>query len=107
MKYNLEQFEVLVKCLNVFKKYIDIESMNPNNLHFIIYQQFSEGQTHNKLVVSEGTLKRKFTLIEGNLIENEGENVINFNYDFELYPLGCNDNHIETAVKKAIKQTKI
>jgi hypothetical protein len=107
MKYNKEQFEILVKCLNILKKYIDIETINPNNLHFIIYQQFSDGQKHNRLIVNDGILKRKFTLLDGKLIENQGENIINFTYDFQLYPEGCNDNHIETAVKKAIKQFKI
>lgn len=104
MKYNKEQFKILVKCLNILKKYIDIETINPNNLHFIIYQQFSDGQKHNRLIVNDGILKRKFTLLDGELVENQGENIINFMYDFQLYPEGCNDSHIETAVKKAIKQ---
>jgi len=103
MKYPRNQFEILVKALRVLKQYINIEALNLHSLHFLVYQQFSEGQKHNRLVVDGGILKRKFSLVDGELVENPGKDVLNFEYDFKNYPEGCNDNHIETAMKKALK----
>ena len=105
MKYPKKQFEILKKALTEFKKYVDIENMNYYDLHFKVFQQFSQGQKHNILIVENNTIKRKFSLdSEGQLIEAKGKNLINFDFDFELYPEGCNDNHIYTGVKNAIKQ---
>jgi len=103
MKYPVNQFEVLVKVLTIFHKYFDLDSVGVLRLHSMVYNEFSEGQKHNRLVISEGILKRKFSLVDGELVENPGENILNFDYDFKSYPDGCNDSHIETAIKKAIK----
>lgn len=104
MNYPKKQFEVLVKCIKILRKYVNVEGMNPNQLHFKIYQQFSEGQKHNQFVInSSNELIRKYVLDNNLLLEKEGSPIFDFDFDFKLYPDGCNDNHIETAVKKAIK----
>jgi hypothetical protein len=103
MKYSKIQFEILVKCVEILNKYINVKQINPNTLHYIIYQQFNEGQKHNRLVVnSANELIKKYVLDNNLLLEKEGKPVFDFDFDFELYPSGCNDNNIETAVKKAI-----
>ena len=104
MKYNILQYNNLVECLTILSKFFDLNTLAPINLHFLVYQQYNEGQKHNRLIVNNGKLTRKFSLIGDQLKENEGEN-LNFPlFDFQLYPEGCNDTHVETAVKKAIKQ---
>ena len=85
MKYPKKQYEVLKKALIEFNKYVDIKNMNYYDLHFKVFQQFSEGQKHNILIVNNNIIKRKFTLINNELVKNEGKNLINFDYDFLLY----------------------
>jgi hypothetical protein len=106
MKYPKDQYEVLVECLKVFHVHmVDIKELNPNTLHYMVYQQFSEGQKHNWLYcVPGGILKRQHQLTE-----EEAKTSVKFldfpiEKPFELYPEGCNDNHIPTAVKKAISE---
>lgn len=103
MKYPTQQFSILVECLKTLSNYIDIKAIDTNRLHYIVATQYNEGQTHNHLIVSNGELKRQCSLINEELVKNEGELLKFPEYDFKLYPEGCNDNHIHTAVKKAIK----
>jgi len=103
MKYPEKQYEVLKNSVIEFNKYFDVKNMNLYDLHFKIYQQFSKGQEHNRLIVKNGQIKRQFSLINGELVKNEGEFIIKNEFDFELYPEGCNDNHIYTAIKNAVK----
>lgn len=99
MKYPESQFSLLVNGLKDLSKVMDLNSMHPCALHFLVYQQGSEGQTHNYLYLKDNTVKRA-----GNIENLEGwQKVANVPATFELYPEGCNDNHIETAVKRAIK----
>jgi len=104
MKYDAKQFETLVKCLNILNNYIDLQAMSETNLHYLVFKQFSNGQEHNRLIVVDGILKRKYNLVGDQLVKVEGEPVFNFSAEFELYPSGCNDTQIVTAVNKAIKQ---
>ncbi len=101
MKYPVNQFESLVSILKQLKKYVDVETINPSNLHYIAYvnSQVREGLSHN-VIYTNGTELRK-----AHSIENfEGWNpIVNKIETFELYPNECNDNNIETAVKKALK----
>lgn len=103
MKYPQQQFDVLVSAIKEFNKYVDVTSLNPFNLHQMVYNQFSEGQKHNRLLVQDGVLVRAFRLLDGELIPNEGTPLINYSFGFELYPNNTNDSHIETAMKNAIK----
>ena len=101
MKYSLIQFEELVKVLKQFAVHFDIKAINPNALHYMVYQQISEGQKHNALYCVNGQIKKFHSLTE--LEKETARKFIESDFDFELYPSGCNDNHIETAVKKAVK----
>jgi hypothetical protein len=67
----------------------------------MVYQQFSEGQKHNWLYCMPGGNIQRAHKIED--IAN-CEKWISTQYDFKLYPEGCNDTHIETAMKAAIKE---
>ena len=105
MKYPAKQFEELVNCLKKFAVYLNLKESNPHTLHYMVYQQYSEGQKHNHLYCTVNGLKRFFQLNE-----EEKEDCIKFivsDYDFQLYPNGCNDNHIETAMRKALKEMNI
>lgn len=104
MKYPANQFEILVKCIKILSSYIDVNSINKNSLHYMINQQYNEYQKHNHLIIVDGELKRKFSLVDGKMIENNGELLVFPDFNFELYPEGCNDTHVETAMKNALKQ---
>lgn len=102
MKYPINQFEVLVNILKQFAVHFDLNSVHPCTLHYMAFQQVSEGQKHNYLFCVSGTLKKYHSLTE-----EEKQTAVKFietDFDFKLYPDGCNDSHIETAVKKALKQ---
>lgn len=106
MKYPKEQYDVLVECLKVFHVHkIDVRDVSPNSLHYMVFQQFSDGQKHNWLYcVPGGVLKREHQLTEEE--RKTSVKFLNFTLEkpFELYPEGCDDTHIPTAVKKAIKE---
>jgi len=99
MKYPKAQFDKLTFILNQLSIYIDIKSINDSRLHYLCYQQISEGQEHNHIYSVNGSLKRYHQLEE-----TEKENavkVVTGIKDFKLYPNGCNDDNIETAIRKA------
>lgn len=105
MKYPQKQFELLTQGLQVISTHFEIANIHPCQLQYLLYQQASEGQKHNALFINnEGNI------VKGFIAENkEGFTpIISFlNEDnFPLYPEGCNDTHIETAVKAAIKAIK-
>ncbi len=100
MKYPQQQCEILVSSLKKLAVHLDIKESNPHTIHYIVFQQFSEGQKHNWLYCCPGgTIQRAYKI--DNI--NECEKFFNTDFDFQLYPEGCNDNHIETAMKAAIK----
>lgn len=107
MKYPQNQFELLKQAMAALSKHVDLNSVHPCMLHGIVYEQYAEsGQNHNKFLIDgNGKLIRSATLVGGELVWNEGKRLIKSNSSFELYPDGCNDTHIETAVKRAIKET--
>ena len=102
MKYPQAQFELLVKALKVLSNYFDLTAINPSALHFTIYQQASSGQTHNKLVINSSGQIIRFSKIQPNESYNYLIDFLNDD-NFLIYPDGCADNHIETAVRKALK----
>lgn len=104
MKYPEKQYNILIEALKKLAVHLDIKAFNPVALYYVVYQQFSESQSHNHLYcVSGGNLKKFHQLTEGEKVEaikfldTEGKTL-------DLYPEGCNDNHIETAVKRAVKE---
>ena len=97
MKYPQAQFNVLAEVLTELSKHFEIKNIHASNLHFIVYQQLDEGQKQNKLVICDGFIKRAHQC-EGLQVEP----LIKTNYNFELYPQGCNDNHVITAVNKVL-----
>ena len=103
MKYPESQFIQLKHGIEELAKAgIAVKEINPSALHFLVYQQHESGQAHNWLYISEsGELKRRHKITDN--IENY-KKVLTLYPNFEIYPSGCNDNHIETAVKAAIKQ---
>lgn len=104
MKYPKNQFTKLVESIKVLSQYIDIKSIHPCQLHYIVFEQLSEWQPHNRLVVdSKGQIKRAYCLVNDELVQNEGTPLFEVDNSFELYPEGIHDNHVETAVKRAIK----
>jgi hypothetical protein len=102
MKYPKEQFEVLKDCIKQFAPIYNVKASNLYTLHYMCYQQLAkEGQEHNHLYVYGSEMKRF-----GNLNNDQKNNfvkLINIDYDFKLYPDGCNDDHILTAMKSAMK----
>lgn len=103
MKYPAEQFELLKKSLNILSTHFEFKHIHPCQVHYMIYQNASAGQKHNALYINDlGQIVRGYIAekIQGY------KPVIDFLNDdnFLLYPEGCNDTHIETAVKAAIKQ---
>lgn len=98
MKYPATQFETLKRALIIFREYFDILSVEETTLHYMIFQQFSEGQIHNHYYVNaEGNIKRHFQLTDF----TGWSKMVDLKEPFELYPEGCNDNHIVTAMNKA------
>ena len=106
MKYPQEQFSKLVSFVNTCKQHgIDLNSMHPSNVHYLAYQCFGSGQTHNALIVTEaGQISRAKKMIGEQVVQIEGKRLFFLYFFFALYPIVCNDNHIETAVKTALKQ---
>ncbi len=100
MKYPKQQYDILVKSLKKLAVHLNVNESNPHTIHYVIYQQFSEGQKHNWLYCMPGG-----SIQRAHKIENitDCEKLFSENVDFELYPKGCNDSHIETAMKNALK----
>ena len=102
MKYPKNQYVLLVQYIKEVAKLFDVTSMHPNSLHYLVYQQGSENQTHNHLYSVNGTVKRYHQLTDDE--KGVAIKAFDFSEGLELYPEGCNDTHVETAVKRAIKE---
>lgn len=104
MKYPKKQFNILIDVLKQLAPLIDLVILDKHTLHYIVFSQLdkSGGLLHNKLYVY-GTDLKKY----GNLSEQEKTLFVplidEVDFDFKLYPLGCDDSHIKTAMDKAIK----
>lgn len=101
MKYPQTQFNVLVQSLKKLAVHIDIKESNPHTLHYMIYQQYSEGQKHNWIYcMPSGSISKAHKITDF----TDCVKWFDDNINFDLYPTGCNDSHIETAMKNAIKE---
>ena len=107
MKYPKNQFELLKRALFIFNSLFEnLKEINPSQLQYLVYQQGSEGQSHNHFFVNGNTGQ----VLRAHIIAGLGlegfTKLIDFvnEENFPLYPEGCNDTHIETAVKKALTQ---
>jgi hypothetical protein len=91
MKYPQTQYNELKNALLLFtKRYeIDKEKADRNTLYLyhIIYQQ------------------KTYQDSNANVIKNEdGSRLFELNEAFSLYPDGCNDTHVKTAMKNIINE---
>ncbi len=108
MKYPKNQYQTLIQALKQMQPWINIKKANPSALHFEVYQALSVHHQHNwlyyhKLHTSLFELKRAHA-IDPNEMHLYSKIITITSSGFELYPDGCNDNHIETAVRKAVKE---
>ncbi len=104
MKYPQQQFDTLVECLKILAPFLDIKNCNLHALHYLVAQQFNEGQKHN-WAYSVGSDIKKAHQLTGD--DKEAVKLLDMGVTFDLYPDGCNDSHIETAMKRAIKELGI
>lgn len=104
MKYPIEEFEKLVSILTDLSKHFDVFKMNPVMLHYNCHQQTAENKKHNWLYKTESGLKPAYNLSESE--KETATKVVTLKEELILYPDGCDDRHIETAVKNALKKIK-
>lgn len=101
MKYPKKQFDVLVSTLKALDAHIDnLREVNLTYLHFEVSHQHKEGFEHNRLVLTSSGLMRQYSAIDMGI---EFEPIVEPNPDFKSYPDGCDDSHVLTAMKRAIK----
>jgi hypothetical protein len=101
MKYPVEQLKVLQDSLLELSKHFELRDMYPSNLHYTVFVQGSEGQTHNWLYINRTLNKITY---QHKIEDFTGwEKLFEVPNSFLLYPDGCNDDHIETAVKHCLK----
>lgn len=103
MKYPQQQFSKLVEILKELNKYItNLKDINFSHLHYIAYQQVSLGQQHNRFVLlNDGTIITQHIAVS---LNKEYKPLFETDDTFELYPNNTNDNHIETAIKRVLKE---
>lgn len=101
MKYPEKQYKILVESIRELASLdLAVEDMHPSNVHYLVYKQYAEGQDNNSLYRNqEGLVRPKHMFGKGEVIEK----VFKPKY-FELYPDGCDDSHVATAVRKAVKE---
>jgi hypothetical protein len=104
MKYPQQQLQKLTECMQSLSQYFELEQIPPSTIHYMIYQNLSSGQQHNALGFSNSKLVRASQFVDG--VKVVAENFVRLwpiDDSFVLYPEGCNDSHVETAVKLAMK----
>mgnify|MGYP003657248272 CR=1 FL=1 len=102
LKYPESEYNKLVKILEQISECLNISEYQPMQLHYMAYQQVNKYQPHNKIYRTSEGLKRGHSMNEDEI--KKSIIMVNLDLDLELYPNDCNDKHIETATKKAIKQ---
>src|SRR5690606_21387209 len=100
MKYPKEQFEQLKSAIKTLSDVLPVCEIHPSRLHGLVYQQGSKGQKHNWIYQKDGQLARAHAIAD----LTGWSKVVDVSESFTLYPEGCNDDHIQTAVKAALKQ---
>ena len=54
MKYPQQQFDLLVKSLQILSNHFEnIQNIHPCQLQYLVYQQASEGQKHNAFCINK------------------------------------------------------
>jgi len=92
MKYPQSQFELLVAGLKVVVPYYRITKETPltigliHDLHFRVYINYTYSDQHPNVNIGI-----------------DGKRILPLTESFELYPINCHDDQIETAMKKALK----
>jgi len=102
MKYPQQHFDNLVAGLQLLSEHFEIDAIHPNQLYYTVYQQKSDGQKHNWLMINGDKIQKAHSLQDATGWEPLFKDIA----AVPLYPEGCNDTHIETAVKQAMKQVK-
>lgn len=105
MKYPKDQFSHLVKGIQILKEHFEnVDELNTSYLYSLLDTNFKpEGKEHNTLVYCVDALPqitRKHAMLKG----KQYTPLIKPVEGWETYPNGCNDTHIQTAVRKALKQ---
>ena len=100
MKYPKQQFEQLKGAIKTLSDVLPVREIHPSQLHFLVYSQGQPTNSHNWIYQKDGQLARAHALAD----LSGWTKVLDVPETFELYPAGCNDNHIQTAVKAALKQ---
>lgn len=109
MKYPAQQYDALVRILSQLKEHFDLTGISPSELHYLAFQQSQSDQSQslNVLRIRDGVIKRTHFLAVGNDTPvAEWTPIVTPEQGFKLYPDGCNDTHIDTAVKRAIKDVE-
>lgn len=91
MKYPQTQYTELKSALVVLKEHYKIDKQtaieNASYLHYVIFKQLT------------------YPLENLNVVRNaDGSRLMKLNEAFKLYPEGCNEAHVNTAMKNAIKE---
>lgn len=94
MKYPAQQFDKLTKALPVLLDSYGITTEQARDL--------TVGQLHT--VHCRVFQQKNYTDDNANVKFIDGQRLFPIDEAFKLYPDGCNDDHIETAMKAAIKQ---
>ena len=101
LKYPEAEYKNLLIVLKQLKPYFELEKIQVNQVHYLAYQQTKKNnQAHNIIYKTNEGLKRAHKLESTENLKP----IVNVDFELELYPNNCNDNHIETATKKAIKE---
>lgn len=108
LKYPFSDYKKLVEVLKQLAPYFELFNMQPNQVHYLAYQQTNKiGQPHNIIYLTDRGLQRYHKLTEKQIKQIsrlEIKPIVDVDFELELYPNDCNDIHIETAVKRAIKE---
>lgn len=100
MKYPAKQFEVIVSTLKALSEVFELDNVHPSSLYSLVCSQHNKGQQHNRIVVTcDGVYMNQ------HIADSRGVDytpIVEPFDNFETYPSGCNDSHIQTAVKKAL-----
>ncbi len=107
LKYPYSNYTQLLQVLKQLARYFDVFDIQPSQLHYVCYQQTSNGQLHNRIYLTDEGLKRRHSMLNTDVkkVDNgQLKPIVNVDFELELYPNDCNDNHIESAVKRAVKE---
>jgi hypothetical protein len=91
MKYPQEQFEKLVAALKTIKEKrpdIIFENLHVSTVHYFVYKNLRFPSNNPNVAFMR-----------------DGSRLLEIDETFELYPNDTNDDHVATAVRKALKLT--